>query len=153
MKKLVVLTLLVLLPLVAGAQPSRSVKKANYELAERFSQKKVGQMVYSTQIRPNWFRNSDRFWYSWKTSQGTRYYVVDAVTGVKTELFDMDRLAMQVSEITRDPYDAAHLPLNSRRTSTSSGTWSPARKSGTRPEIPPGSSSNTVSTMISAPGN
>ena len=111
MKKLVVLTLLALLPLVAGAQRPREVKKANYELAERFSQKKVGQMVYSTQIRPNWFRRSDRFWYGWKTAQGTRYYVVDATTGVKTELFDMDRLAMQVSEITRDPYDAAHLPL------------------------------------------
>ncbi len=37
--------------------------------------------------------------------------MVDAATGTRTELFDMDRLAMQVTEITHDPYDAAHLPL------------------------------------------
>ena len=89
----------------------RKVTKANYGLAARFSQKRIGQMVYSTKITPNWFANSDRFWYSWKTAQGTKYYLVDPATGKKTELFDMDKLAMQITEITRDPYDAQHLPL------------------------------------------
>ena len=92
-------------------EPSRKVTTANYELAERFSQKKVGQMVYSTRITPNWFAGSDRFWYSYKTSQGTKYYLVDPVAGKKSEIFDMDKLAMQITEITRDPYDAQHLPL------------------------------------------
>ncbi len=86
-------------------------QKPNYELAERFSAKKVNQMVFSTQMTPNWFRDSDRFWYSWKTSDGTRYYVVDPAAGTKTEVFDMEKLAMQISEITRDPFDAQHLPL------------------------------------------
>ena len=71
----------------------------------------MGQLVYSTKITPHWFANSDRFWYSWKTAQGTKYYLVDPATGRKEELFDMDKLAMQVTEITRDPYDAQHLPL------------------------------------------
>ena len=111
-----ILPLLVLtLSLTAAAQPqrepSRIVTTANYELAERFSQKKVGQMVYSTRITPNWFAGSDRFWYSYKTSQGTKYYLVDPVAGKKSEIFDMDKLAMQITEITRDPYDAQHLPL------------------------------------------
>jgi dipeptidyl aminopeptidase/acylaminoacyl peptidase len=112
------LTLLALaLSLLATAQPkqqprgSRKVTKANYEQAARFSQKRIGQMVYSTKITPNWFAGSDRFWYSWKTAQGTKYYLVDPAAGRKTELFDMDKLAMQVTEITRDPYDAQHLPL------------------------------------------
>ena len=103
------------LSLAAAAQPqrapSRKVTTANYELAERFSQKKVGQMVYSTRITPNWFAGSDRFWYSYKTSQGTKYYLVDPVAGKKSEIFDLDKLAMQITEITRDPYDAQHLPL------------------------------------------
>jgi dipeptidyl aminopeptidase/acylaminoacyl peptidase len=113
-----ILTLLALaLSLTATAQPkqqprgSRKVTKANYEQAARFSQKRVGQMVYSTRITPNWFAGSDRFWYSWKTAQGTKYYLVDPVAGRKTELFDMDKLAMQITEVTRDPYDAQHLPL------------------------------------------
>ena len=51
--------------------------RANYALAERFSAKKVGQMVFSTRIVPNWFRDSDRFWYEWKDSRGTKYYLID----------------------------------------------------------------------------
>ena len=83
----------------------------NYELAERFSAKKVNQMVFSTQMRPNWFRDSDKFWYSWKNTDGTRYWLVDPVAGTRTEIFDMAKLAMQISEKTRDPFDAQHLPL------------------------------------------
>ena len=98
-------------PQKAKQRAPRKVTTANYNLAERFSQKKVGQMVYSTRITPNWFAGSDRFWYSYKTSQGTKYYLVDPVAGRKSELFDMDKLAMQVTEVTRDPYDARHLPL------------------------------------------
>ena len=86
--------------------------KANFAQAEKFTAKKIGQMVYSTRIRPNWFRDSDKFWYSWKTSEGTHYYIVDPVTGKKTEIFDLPKLAREISEITRDPYDAQHLPLN-----------------------------------------
>ena len=85
--------------------------RPNYELAERFSQKKISQMVFSTSIRPNWFKDSDRFWYEWKTSDGTQYYIVDARTGKKQPVFDMDRLAMQITSIVKDPFEARHLPL------------------------------------------
>ena len=83
----------------------------NYELAAQFSQKKISQMVFSTKVTPNWFRDSDKFWYSYKTPAGTHYYIVDAVTGSKKEVFDMDRLAMEITTITRDPFDAQHLPI------------------------------------------
>ena len=86
-------------------------QKANYALAERFSAKKVNQMVFSTQITPNWFRDSDKFWYSWRTPQGTRYYIVDPAKGTRTEVFDMDRLAMQVTEFVRYPFEAKHIPI------------------------------------------
>ena len=88
-----------------------SAQNANYEQAARFSTKHLQNLVYSTRIRPNWFRDSDKFWYSWKTAEGTRYYIVDPATGSKTEVFDLAKLAREVSEITRDPYDAQHLPL------------------------------------------
>ena len=88
-----------------------SAQTANYEQAARFSTKSLQNLVYSTRITPNWFRDSDKFWYSWKTSEGTKYYIVDPATGNKTEVFDMAKLARQITEITRDPYDAQHLPL------------------------------------------
>lgn len=90
-------------------------QKANYALAERFSAKKVNQMVFSTQITPNWFRDSDKFWYSWRTPQGTRYYIVDPAKGTRTEVFDMDRLAMQVTEFVRYPFEAKHIPIRDLR--------------------------------------
>ena len=88
-----------------------SAQNANYEQAARFSTKHLQNLVYSTRIRPNWFRDSDNFWYSWKTAEGTRYYIVDPATGSKTEIFDLTKLAREITEITRDPYDAQHLPL------------------------------------------
>lgn len=91
------------------------VTKANYELASRFTAKKVGQMVFSTRIRPNWFKYSDKFWYSWKTSQGTHYYIVNPSSGSKTEVFDMPKLAMEITEIVRYPFDAQHIPFRDLR--------------------------------------
>ena len=95
----------------AGYAQQTPVTKANYELAERFSAKKVGQMVFSTEVRPSWFKNSDKFWYSYKTTQGTEYYIVDPVAGTKKKIWDMGKLAAQISSITKDPFDAQHLPI------------------------------------------
>ena len=106
---------LLILSLLAVSAAAMAQQAPNYALAERFSAKRVGQMVFSTQMRPNWFRDSDKFWYAWTTSDGTRYYVVDPAAGSRTELFDMDKLAMQVSEIVRDPFDAQHLNLQGLR--------------------------------------
>ena len=105
---------LVLVP--AGAQKkaaSQKVVRANYELAERFSAKRVSNMVYSTRINPRWFKGDDRFWYDWKTSQGTKYFIVDPLKGTKKEVFDMDRLAMDLTSIVKDPFDAQHIPFES----------------------------------------
>ena len=95
---------------IAYAQQT-PVTKANYDLAERFSAKKVSQMVFSTDVRPNWFKNSDKFWYTYKTTNGTEYYIVDPVAGTKKKAWDMGKLAAQISSITKDPFDAQHLPI------------------------------------------
>ncbi len=94
-----------------GPRGKGSDVRPNYELAAQFSAKKVAQMVHSTTIRPHWFKDSDKFWYEWKDADGTRYYIVDAATGQKTEAFDMERLAMDVTLAVKDPFDAQHLPL------------------------------------------
>ena len=101
--------------MLMAAGLSSSAITPNYDLASRFSIKRTSQMVFSTSIRPNWFRQSNKFWYSWKTSEGTRYYIVDPASGVKSEIFDMPRLAMKITEITGDPFDAQHLPLKDLR--------------------------------------
>ena len=91
------------------------VTEPNYALAERFSTKKVNQMVFSTTITPNWFKETNRFWYWWKTPYGENAYIVDPVAKTKTPVFDMDRLAMQLTEIIKDPFDAQHIPMRGLR--------------------------------------
>jgi len=107
-KKLLTLSFLLILCLTSYAQKGQ---KANYELAARFSPKKVGKMVFSTTVSPKWFKNSDKFWYTYQTNQGTFYYVVDPVAGTKRPIFDNATLAAQLTEIVKDPFDAQNIPI------------------------------------------
>lgn len=113
-RKLVCAAALTLLAVsgMAQSRQERMVRTPNYELAERFSAKRIGQMVFSTSVRPVWFRNGDKFLYVWKTSDGTQYYIADPKAGKTEPVFDMDKLAMQITEIMRDPFDAKHLPIS-----------------------------------------
>ncbi len=95
----------------ASAQDNK-VRTPNYALAERFSAKRISQMVFTTSVRPMWFREGDRFLYQWKTSEGTQYYIADPKAGKVEPAFDMAKLAMQITEIVKDPFDAQHLPIS-----------------------------------------
>ena len=95
----------------AQTREDKMVKTPNYALAERFSAKRVGQMVFSTAVKPEWFRNGNRFLYTWKTSEGTNYYIAEPASGTVKPVFDMEKLAMQITEIVKDPFEARHLPI------------------------------------------
>jgi len=113
MKRILLSGLVVLAGISLQAQPQRGPvrEKANYELASRFSAKKINKMVFSTGVRPNWFKTSDLFWYEYKTPQGNNWYVTDPGKGTRTELFDRDKLAAELTRIVKDPFDAQNLPL------------------------------------------
>ncbi|HEX5085467.1 MAG TPA: hypothetical protein VFY40_25800, partial [Blastocatellia bacterium] len=38
-------------------------RKANYELAARWTSQKVGKLVFDTSVTPHWLETGDRFWY------------------------------------------------------------------------------------------
>ena len=99
----------------AQTREDKMVKTPNYALAESFSAKRVGQMVFSTTVKPEWFRNGNRFLYTWKTSEGTNFYIAEPATGTVKPVFDMEKLAMQITEIVKDPFEARHLPIRNLR--------------------------------------
>ena len=109
MKK-VMLPFLLLFVMLAHAQ-----QKANYQLAARFSPKKLDKMVFSLNVDPHWLKKTDRFWYTYETSEGKKWYIVDAAKAEKKLLFDNEKLAMQITRIVKDPFDAQHLGLDSMR--------------------------------------
>jgi dipeptidyl aminopeptidase/acylaminoacyl peptidase len=98
----------------ASAQQT-PVTKANYQLAARFSPKKLDKMVFSTVVDPHWLKKSDRFWYMYETTEGKKWYIVDPAKAEKKLLFDNVKLAAEISRIVKDPFDAQHLGLDSMR--------------------------------------
>jgi len=97
------------------ADQDNHVQKANYDLASRWTTQKVGKMVFDTSVTPHWLEASDRFWYSYETGQGKKFYLVDPLKKTKAPLFDSARMAAMLTSLTRIPYDAQHLPINSVR--------------------------------------
>lgn len=105
------LTLSILFAIIVSWAQQTPVNKANYDLAARFSPSKVDKLVFTTAILPNWFKDSDKFWYAWRSPEGLSYFIVDPVTGQKSALFDNAKLAAQLTEIVKDPFDAQNIPI------------------------------------------
>jgi len=82
-----------------------------YTQARRFAPANAEQLLFSYTVTPNYFKNSARFWYEYKTSEGTKWYVVDPDVKSKKLLFDLDELAAQITEIVKDPFTAQQLPI------------------------------------------
>jgi Dipeptidyl aminopeptidases/acylaminoacyl-peptidases len=83
-----------------------------YTQARRFTPANAEQLLFSYTVTPNYFNNSVKFWYEYKTSEGTKWYVVDPDRKSKTLLFDLDDLASQITEIVKDPFTAQQLPIS-----------------------------------------
>ena len=92
-----------------------SIRKANYELASRWTSAKVGKMLFDTSVTPRWLETGDRFWYSYETNSGKRFVMVDPVRKTKTPIFDSAKMAALLTTLTRIPYDAQHLPISTLR--------------------------------------
>jgi len=112
MRKLILSLTMIVLILQSQAQ---TPTKANYKLASRFSPKKLDKMVFSTSVDPHWLKKTSRFWYTYETTNGKNWYIVDPVKAEKRLLFKNDKLAAQLSNVVKDPIDAQHLNIDSLR--------------------------------------
>ena len=114
MRSIQLILLFVFVSVLSFAQNS-PVSKANYQLAARFSPKKLEKLIFSTKVDPHWLKKSDRFWYMYETTEGKKWYIVDPVKAEKKLLFDNADLAAKISMIVKDPFDAQHLGLDSMK--------------------------------------
>lgn len=88
-------------------------QKANYSLAARFAPKKLDKMIFSLSVDPHWLKLSNKFWYSYETSDGKQWFIVDPTKLEKKGLFDRDKMAAELTKIIKDPFDGQHLPIDS----------------------------------------
>ena len=110
MKKITVGFMLISMAFIGLAQ-EKETPTPNYRLASKFSSTNLQKIVHSTTVRPHWLKRGNKFWYQYKTSEGSNYYLVDADRRSRTKLFDNEKMAKWLTEITKDPYDAKHLPV------------------------------------------
>ena len=101
---------------VAGLLGTSTVLKAQERLpeylqAEKFTQDKLRTMLFSTTVDPHWFQQGNSFWYEYKTSEGTFWYLVNPTARTKNLLFDREEMAAQLTEIVQDPFEARQLPI------------------------------------------
>ena len=82
-----------------------------YLQAEKFTQDKLKTMLFSTSVDPHWFQQGNSFWFEYKTSEGTFWYVVNPTARTKNLLFDREEMASQLTEIVQDPFEARQLPI------------------------------------------
>ncbi len=114
MRKILLLFMLVAFTYSLNAQQHLQTK-ANYQLAARFSPKKLEKIIFSTNVDAHWLKKSNRFWYMYETTEGKKWYIVDPVKGEKKELFDNDKLAAEITKVVKDPFEAKHLGLDSMK--------------------------------------
>ena len=111
MKKLLITAIACGVCSVIGNGAFAQKRLPEYLQAEKFTAGKLDHMLFSTTVNPHWFKKGSNFWFEYKTSDGTHWYVVDPVAGSKKELFDRDQMASQLTEIVQDPFEARHLPI------------------------------------------
>lgn len=79
-----------------------------FSLQDKFKDK-----VFCSNVTPQWIGNSSRFWYVQNAPQGKTYVLVDAQKKTRTDLFDHNKLAVELALATDKPVDAKKLPLQS----------------------------------------
>jgi dipeptidyl aminopeptidase/acylaminoacyl peptidase len=71
----------------------------------------MNKLVFDLSVTPHWFTLSDKFWYSFRTTNGTNYFLADPVKKSKSLLWDNAKVGAALSLLTNFPYDAQHLPV------------------------------------------
>jgi dipeptidyl aminopeptidase/acylaminoacyl peptidase len=106
-----VVTLPIASPVRAQGAAEKTVARANWELAGKFSPDALRRITYSPTVQPHWLGKTDSLWYNWRDHSGATFYLVVPPLKVKRPLFDHVKLAAELATIHRKPYDPNKLPF------------------------------------------
>ncbi|HJP83174.1 MAG TPA: DPP IV N-terminal domain-containing protein [Fimbriimonadaceae bacterium] len=96
---------------LCGSAQAQTVNRANWKLANRYTPEFLRQYVYSLSLTPGFINKSDNFWYSWRDSDGIKFWRVDPRAKKKAPLFDSAKMAAFLSDAVKKPYDTTNLPI------------------------------------------
>jgi dipeptidyl-peptidase 4 len=90
-------------------------QKADFKAAEKFRSDNLITKYGDLAVNASWIDGKDVFWYSFKTSAGKEYYIVDAATRTKKKMFDTRYLAGELRNLMHKPYNELDLPVTDIR--------------------------------------
>lgn len=106
MKKILLFFVFCLCAVMLTAQ-----EKADFRAAEKFSPANLRPAIGDQSVNAQWIGDFDIFWYSFKTSGGKNYYIVDAAKKTKKLMFDNKQMAMQLQLLLKKNFNYHDLPL------------------------------------------
>ncbi len=89
-----------------------NAQKADFKAAEKFRDDNLTPKYGDLSVNAHWIAGSDVFWYSYKTSAGKNFYIVDASAKSKKLMFDSKFMAAELRKLTLHPYNDLDLPIN-----------------------------------------
>ncbi len=92
-----------------------STPKPNYDLAAQWTSEKVSKIVFDTSVTPRWLESGERFWYTYQTRDGRKFYLVDPARKTRAPLFDHAKMAATLTAMIGQPYETQHLPFSNVR--------------------------------------
>lgn len=84
-----------------GQDSGNQLSRDAYKRAEAALPQHIDDLVTGMSVRPQWFEDSNRFWYEKVTHNGREYIVVDPVAGSVGPLFDHGQLLAQLNRATK----------------------------------------------------
>ncbi len=102
--------------LTASASPAEliageSVERVDYEGAARWSPIGLYDLMYSTEIQPQWADGEAVFWYRFLDHVGRHYWLIDPSRALREPLFASTVLAAALERLTGTRSDATQLDL------------------------------------------
>jgi dipeptidyl aminopeptidase/acylaminoacyl peptidase len=100
--------------LLAGA-PAGAQSPVTYARAEQLLPWNTDRLVSGDEVRPEWLKDGNRFWYRNKLADGSEFVLVDPVANARRPLFDHARLARALTLAADTAFDGRKLPFQSFR--------------------------------------
>lgn len=95
----------------AQAPAQTHANQANWELADKFSAANLRSILYTSSVTPRWLGQSDSLCYNWKDHTGSTFFIVVPTTKSKQSLFNQEKLAAQLSDLSHHAHDPNNLPF------------------------------------------
>ena len=118
MKRLLIFVALMASVFQMSAQGTVEDYKRAFSLGEKFSASKV----YYSNVNPTWIEDTHNFWYVRHTPTGDEYVLVNADKKTKKPLFDQEKFAKAVKDVTGKDLNPAKLNLRYLSVSKDLGT-------------------------------